>query len=78
MQKDAQGLYQVSFRLPAGVYPYHFLINPRFGEPSTDPRFSWSNMTMADGSQKGLQNLEAALASPARRTTSCPTPKIPR
>lgn len=62
MQKDAQGLYQVSFRLPAGVYPYHFLINPRFGEPSTDPRFSWSNMTMADGSQKGLQNLEAALA----------------
>ena len=62
MQKNAQGLYQVNFRLPAGVYPYHFLINPRFGDPTTDPRFSWSNMTMADGSQKGLQNLEAALA----------------
>ncbi len=50
-------------------------------EPSTHPPvFSWSNMTMADGSQKGLQNLEAALAcgflGPENHVM--PDPKIPR
>lgn len=61
MKKNADGIYEISLRLPAGVYPYHFLVNPQFGEPASDPRFAWSNMTMPDGSQKGLVNLEAAL-----------------
>ena len=39
MQKNAQGLYQVSFRLPAGVYPYHFLINPGLATPPRIPVF---------------------------------------
>ena len=63
MGKNDQGIYEISLRLPAGVYPYHFLVNPKLGEPAADPRFAWSNMTMADGSQKGFVNLEQALAS---------------
>ncbi len=62
MKKNDQGIYEISFQLPAGAYPYHFLINPQLGDPATNPKTAWSNMTMPDGSQKGLKNVEAALA----------------
>lgn len=63
MQRNADGVYEVSMKLPAGVYPYHFLINPDLGAPAEDPRFSWSNMLDGSGRMLGLNNLTDALRS---------------
>lgn len=62
MKKNEQGIYEVTLRLPAGVYPYHFLINPKLTEPATIAPYSWSNMTLSDGSQRALEDREAAFA----------------
>ena len=62
MTQNADGIYEVSLKLPAGLYGYHFLVNPELDEPSTDPRLSWNNMTLKDGTQKGLKDLEKAMA----------------
>lgn len=79
MTKNADGIYTISLKLPAGVYPYHFLVNPELGEPSSEPRFAWSNMTLPDGSQKGLKNIEQALACDFSGETNhlCVDPKNP-
>lgn len=61
MKKNADGIYEISLKLPAGVYPYHFLINPDLSEPAADPRVAWSNMTGKDGSKIGLNNIMDAL-----------------
>ncbi len=63
LEKNADGVYETTLRLPAGAYPYHFLVNPEFAPPSSDPRFAWSTMTMKDGSKMGLKDMEAAMAS---------------
>ena len=62
MEPGPDGVYRAHLRLPAGLYPYCFVINPRLTEPATDPRFAWSNLTLPDGTQKGLENLEEAMA----------------
>ena len=61
MTLNEKGIYEISFRLPAGVYPYQFVINPDLGEPAEDPRFAWSNMQMADGTKKGMNNIAECL-----------------
>lgn len=61
MKLNGEGMYQISFRLPAGVYPYHFLINPELDATSNDRRYAWSNMTMPDGTLMGLKNIEQVL-----------------
>lgn len=63
MKQNADGVYEVTLKLPAGVYPYHFLVNPDLGAPAEDPRFGWSNMQGADGKQIGLNNIMDALKS---------------
>ena len=40
--------YTVDLKLPAGVYPYNFVINATVGEPVTDERWAWSNFLMDD------------------------------
>ena len=79
MQKNADGIYEISLKLPAGVYPYHFIVNPQLAEPSAEPRFAWSNMTMPDGSERGIQNIEQALACDFSGETNrlCVDPKNP-
>ena len=62
MEKTEDGTYAVTLKLPAGVYPYHFLVNPELEEPSTDPRFAWNNMILKDGSKKSLKDMEKAMA----------------
>lgn len=62
MTKNDAGIYEVSLRLPAGVYPYSFLVNPELDAPSDDPRLSWNNLILKDGSKKGIKDLEKALA----------------
>ena len=63
MTPDSDCVYRVSLKLPAGAYPYSFLVNPALAEPSTDPRLAWNNMTLADGTQKSLKDMEKAMES---------------
>jgi len=79
MQQNAAGIYEITLKLPAGVYPYHFLINPDLGAPSADPRFGWSNMQGADGKKLGLNNLMEALKSgfSGEKNHILPDPKNP-
>lgn len=61
MTKNAEGIFEITMKLPAGSYPYHFLINADLGDPQTDPKFGWSNMIGADGKKIGLNNILDAL-----------------
>lgn len=63
MEKNADGIYEVKLRLPAGVYPYNFLVNPELSEPSDDPRLGWGNMMTKDGNMKAIKDMEKAMAS---------------
>ena len=61
MVKNAEGIYEVTFDLPAGVYPYSFVLNPDvedLPDPLPDPRFSWAAMTAKDGSKKMFKDLK--------------------
>ncbi len=63
MEKNADGVYTATLKLPAGLYPYHFLINPDLCPAYTDPKMAWGNLTMPDGSQKGMADFESAMKS---------------
>ena len=59
MVLNDDGLYEITFDLPAGVYPYNFVINPELGE--TNPDFSWSDVITKDGEKKGFKDILASL-----------------
>lgn len=61
MKQNTDGIYEISFRLPAGVYAYHFLVNPELDELSDDPKFGWNNMVLPDGSKMGLKDIEKVI-----------------
>ena len=63
MEKNEDGLYEVNLKLPAGMYPYTFLVNPVLTDASEDPRFGWTNMQLKDGSKKSIKDVEKAMAS---------------
>ena len=46
---DESQEYIITLKLPAGVYPYGFVINGIVGEPVTDEWMSWSNFITSDG-----------------------------
>ena len=60
MVKNEDGIYELTLKLPPEVYPYTFLVNPELGEPSE--KMFFMNMTLKDGSVRGLKNPEDALA----------------
>ena len=60
MEKNADGIYELTLKLPPEVYPYTFLVNPELGEPSE--KMFFMNMTMKDGTVCGMKNPEDALA----------------
>ena len=49
--------YELSMRLPAGLYLYCFVINPIFCDKFTDRRGFSGNVYMKDGEEKGLMNV---------------------
>ena len=61
MEKNADGIYEVTLKLPAGVYPYQFVINPDLGPEQTDPRMGWSNVITKTGEKKGFVNFEEVM-----------------
>ena len=56
--------YEATMKLPTGVYPYTFVINPMLGEPKTDPKWSWSNVQVADGSLHNYDFKDAIISDP--------------
>ena len=65
---EAAGVYTISMKLPAGMYCYNFVVNGEIGDPTDDPRLSWSNFMMADGT---LHNF----TDPTMSFHSIPDPK---
>ena len=59
MTKNEDGIYEITLTLPAGVYPYQFVINPELGPE--DEQMSWSNVTTKDGEKKGFVDLMSSL-----------------
>lgn len=43
------GLYTASLKLPAGAYPYGFVVNGKLSAAATDERMAWQNFMTADG-----------------------------
>lgn len=48
LDKDT-GLYTASLKLPAGAYPYGFVVNGELSAPATDGPMAWKNFMTADG-----------------------------
>ena len=59
MTLNADGIYEITFDLPAGVYPYTFVINPELGPE--DEAMSWSNVTTKTGEKRGFVNIMDSL-----------------
>lgn len=65
LEKDPEtGLYQVTLKLPAGVYPYGFQVNYELGEASTDPRMAWQNLMTEDGTYHSLKKFKPWIFDP--------------
>ena len=75
MEKNADGFFEKTLWLPAGAYPYQFVLNPELCEPDPDPRMSWNAMTLDDGSQKGLKDFMAAMEGKTDYNRMIPDPK---
>ncbi len=58
MTLNADGIYEITFELPAGVYPYQFVINPELGPENTI--MTWSNVTTKTGEKGSFFGLETA------------------
>ena len=77
---EATGIYSTEMKLPAGMYCYSFIINAEVGEPSTDPRASWSNFLMDDGKMHNFTDPQMAFKSipDPKNPPSAPTPTGPQ
>lgn len=62
MTRNSEGIFEITLKLPAGAYPYTFLVNPELGPPVEDMRLGWNNMTLKDGTLCGIKGIEAAMA----------------
>lgn len=56
MTKNADGIFEITLQLPAGVYPYQFVINPVLG-PESD-WMTWANVLTKTG-EKGCFGFDA-------------------
>ena len=58
------GLFETTLKLPAGMYPYGFMVNAEVGDPSDDPRMSWQNFMTEDGSYHALKEFKPWIFDP--------------
>ena len=78
MDKDASAdRYTATLRLPAGVYPYGFVINGVVGVPVTDERMAWSNFMMDDGKWHNFTEKGERIPDPKNKP-SAPTKTGPQ
>ena len=61
---EETGLYEISLKLPAGMYPYGFQLNAELSDPSDDPRMSWQNVMTEDGSMHSFGEFRPWLPDP--------------
>jgi pimeloyl-ACP methyl ester carboxylesterase len=65
MERDEKtGRFVTSLTLPAGVYPYGFVLNYELAEPRTDAPISWENVTTADGGNYSFKDLNPLIPDP--------------
>lgn len=64
--------YKTALKLPAGVYPYSFVINGVVGDALTDERMAWSNFMTDDGKMHNFAKKDAVIAD-TKNMPSTPT-----
>ena len=65
MEKDEKtGLFTVTLKLPAGMYPYGFVINGELTTPQTDERMAWQNVMASDGKTYSFKNQKLWISDP--------------
>lgn len=65
MEKDAgSGLFTTALTLPAGMYPYGFMVNVQPGEPQEDERMAWQNVMTPDGTYHGFKEITQWIPDP--------------
>lgn len=66
MTLNADGIYEITFDLPAGAYPYQFVINPELGPEN--PVMTWANVTTKTGEKGsfgfGEENKNISISDP--------------
>lgn len=61
---NALGVYVAKLKLPAGVYPYTFVVNGVVGDPVSDERWAWSNFLMDDHKLHNFTDRGTRMADP--------------
>lgn len=60
--KNVDNIYEVTLKLPAGVYPYHFIVNPQICDADElDEHMSWAAMLDASGKKIALTHMMEVL-----------------
>lgn len=69
--------YELSMKLPAGLYLYAFVVNPDYCEPATDRRGGTINVYTKDGEKRGLVNIKVLMENrgTGRKSSIFPDPK---
>ena len=58
MTKNEDGIYEISYKLPAGVYPYGFILNPEYGEKPAIPQLANFDILNGKGEKIWLKDFE--------------------
>lgn len=69
---EKTGLFTTSLRLPAGMYPYGFVINGELAAPQTDERMAWQNVMAEDGKYYSFKDHNLWIPDP-KNLPSAPT-----
>ena len=74
---EKTGLYTATLKLPAGVYPYGFVINGELAAPDTDERMAWQNFMTEDGEYHSFKANSQGIPDPMN-LPSAPTKTGPQ
>lgn len=78
MRKDEKtGRFTAEFHLPAGMYPYEFVINAEIAPAATDERMAWQNFMTADGQYHSFKGQVMRVPDP-KNPPSAPTKDGPQ
>ena len=61
---EESGLYELSMKLPAGMYQYGFQLNATLEAPKTEERFAWQNVMTKDGSMHSFGEFRPWIVDP--------------
>jgi len=64
MVKNEEGIYETTFKLPAGSYIYNFVLNADLADPDpSNPMAGFMAMMLPDGSKKMFSNMDEIMAA---------------